>query len=723
MFIRQICSVLIALLPLFSHAQSISVAEARVLPAGAVVTVRGVVTNGSELGPVRFLQDGTAGIAAYPGSGSAAGFEQNVSTGDSVEISGTLTLYHGLLEISPVTGYQVISSGHPLPIPKAVALSDLSDDLEGQLVRLSCISFDDAGGLFSGSGTYALSDAAGDPSSIYLRNESPLQGFSIPAEPVQLTAIVSQYDDFQLLPRGNADINSASCLFFLQKPTPSDLSTTGFTLNWQTNLPATSKLHYGPTPALGSELILPGSSQEFSANLTGLQPGSLYWAQVEATQNGATVFSETAPFSTVSSSSGQIKVFFNHAIDISLVGGLAPSGQSFAACRDETIARIDAAQQTLDVTMYNNNRSDITYALKQAQARGVRVRYIASSTTDNTALSPAPAFPVVYGNDEALMHDKFMVIDAALPDKAWVMTGSMNWTTGNMTEDYNNLLFIQDQSLALAYTLEFEEMWGSTGALPNLANGRFGSAKTNNTPHYFLVGGIPVQSWFSPSDGVTGRIVETIQSADDRLDFALFTFTKNEPGNALLDAYNGGVAVRGLIENIDDPGCEYDYLLANGVPVFPHPGNALLHHKYVEVDAFSPNSDPAVLTGSHNWSYTAETANDENTLVIHNADIARLYAAEFQERWSENATATLEPDQSGFCIGPNPVSDVLTIYASDKNPEINGLEVFDALGRPMRAFQANPGRMNLGVQSLPAGYYLLRILTEHGVAAIPFQKI
>lgn len=723
MFIRQICSVLIASIPLFSNAQSIPIVDARALPAGSVVTVRGVVTNGPELGPIRFLQDGSAGIAAYPGGGSTAGFEQNVSTGDSLEISGVLTLYHGLLEISPVTSYEVISSGHPLPAPKPVTLSELTDALEGQLVSLSCVSFDDAGGLFSGSGTYSLSDAAGDPSSIYLRNESPLQGFSIPAEPVQLTAIVSQYDDFQLLPRGSADLNAASCLFFLQKPTPSNLSATGFTLNWQTNLPVTTKLRYGSSPALGSELILPGSGQEFSVELTGLQPGTLYWAQVEASQNGATVFSETTPFATVSASSGLIKVFFNHSIDASLIGGLAPSGQSFAACRDETIARIDAAQQTLDVTMYNNNRSDITYALKQAQARGVRVRYIASSTTDNTALSPAPAFPVVYGNDEALMHDKFMVIDAALPDQAWVMTGSMNWTTGNMTNDYNNLLFIQDQSLALAYTLEFEEMWGSSGALPNLANGRFGSAKTNNTPHYFLIGGIPIQSWFSPSDGVTGRIVETIQSADDRLDFALFTFTKNEPGDALLDAFNAGIAVRGLIENINDPGCEYDYLLANGVPVFPHPESAYLHHKYVEVDAFSPNSDPTVLTGSHNWSYTAETANDENTLVIHNADIARLYAAEFQERWLENATATTEPTEAGFFISPNPANDYLIVRAGDNALKITELEVFDALGRRMLSFHTDPDKRQINVQILPAGYYLLRILTEHGVTALPFQKI
>ena len=42
-----------------------TIADARALGVGQTVTVSGVVTNGSELGPIRYLQDGTAAIAAY----------------------------------------------------------------------------------------------------------------------------------------------------------------------------------------------------------------------------------------------------------------------------------------------------------------------------------------------------------------------------------------------------------------------------------------------------------------------------------------------------------------------------------------------------------------------------------------------------------------------------------------------------------------------------------
>jgi len=47
-----------------------NILEAREMPIGTVVTVKGIATNGSELGIIRYMQDATAGIAAY---GSAVG--------------------------------------------------------------------------------------------------------------------------------------------------------------------------------------------------------------------------------------------------------------------------------------------------------------------------------------------------------------------------------------------------------------------------------------------------------------------------------------------------------------------------------------------------------------------------------------------------------------------------------------------------------------------------
>ncbi len=707
--------------PFQVFAQIISIAQARALLPGNVVTVRGVVTNGSELGKIRFLQDGTAGIAAFPGTGSAPGFDTTVKTGDSIEVTGPTVSYNGLLEISPVTNWQVISSGNPLPAPKPVMLDQISNALEGQLVSIPCVTFGDTGN-FTTAGVYNISDADGSQAIVYLGSGHPLLGSAIPSPPVMLTAIVSEFNDFQLLPRSASDFQSAPCFYFSKKPGQTDIQTTGFKVLWQTNLLSSTKLRYGTTPNPSNEVILPVQTMSHTHQLTNLEPGTIYWIQIEATHNGNIILSETVSFATRSLSSGQIKLYFNHPIDVPTANGLLPDGQSVGEVLGETIARIDAAQQTLDVALYNNNRSDITNALKAAHARGVRVRYIAAAATANTALNPAPPFPVVYGNEESLMHDKMMIIDADLTDKCWVMSGSLNWTSGNINNDFNNTLFIQDQSLARAYELEFEEMWGSSSAQPNPSNSRFGSQKTDNTPHHFIIGDIPVESWFSPSDPVTSRITSAIRTADSEALFAMFTYTHNDMSAALLQVRDEGAEVRGMIENIFDPGEEFSYLEAQGVNVKQHSLDGDLHHKYAVMDADAPGSAPVVVTGSHNWSYTAETANDENTLIIYDADIALLYKAEFEKRWMENTVSTEVPVFQQIKAFPNPVSDVLNIQF-EANPG-DDVQVKNILGSTVLQTAATDSEiLRLNVGSLSPGFYFAVIETRYGIATVSFQKI
>ncbi len=706
--------------PVFSFAQVISISTARSMPAGAVVTVRGVVTNGDELGKIRYMQDGSAGVAAFPGTGSVPGFESTVKTGDSIQVTGTLVLFHDLLEITPLTDWQVISSNNTLPAPKPIALAGISNDLQSQLVSIECVHFSNAGGVFATSGTYNIVDADGSGAKIYIRSGHPLQNTGIPASPVHLTSILSAYDDFQLLPRFSNDLIPTPCFYFTAKPDQSDIQKTSFTIAWETNQPSSAKLRYGTTPTPSTEIDLPAQSVGHSYNLTNLVPGTIYWVQIEAQYNGETILSEIKPFATQSLSSGQIKVYFNHPIDLSSANGLTPAGQSFDEVLDEILTRIGSAQQTIDVALYNNNRIDITNSLKQAYANGVRVRYVAAIDGTSPALNPAPPFPVIYGNSSALMHNKFMVIDAGIADKSWVMGGSMNWTTGNMVDDYNNVLFIQDQSLAKCYELEFQEMWGSSGAQPDVANSRFGAEKKNNTPHKFIIGTVPVESWFSPSDQVTSHITDAIRTADSEALFALLTFTKDEQAGALVEAFDQGVQVRGMIENVGDQGTEFNYLLSQGINVQQHSISGILHHKYGVIDADAPGSDPMVVTGSHNWTFSAETANDENTLVIHNADIATLYKAEFERRWVENTTSTSVPAGQSYRILPNPAADQIILTG----PARGSVSIRDVSGKEwMFEILHSSATTQLDIKNLPAGHYFAVINTPDGVTSIPFQKI
>ena len=130
----------------------------------------------------------------------------------------------------------------------------------------------------------------------------------------------------------------------------------------------------------------------------------------------------------------------------------------------------------------------ITTAINDAYDRGVRVRYITCESTATMALVslndniPVLERPEVIG----IMHNKFIIIDADVADSTWVLSGSTNWTSEQIFNDPNHIIMVQDQSVARTYELEFNEMWGSDGDEPDAANAKFGSDKSNNTPHQFL---------------------------------------------------------------------------------------------------------------------------------------------------------------------------------------------------------------------------------------------
>jgi phosphatidylserine/phosphatidylglycerophosphate/cardiolipin synthase-like enzyme len=293
----------------------------------------------------------------------------------------------------------------------------------------------------------------------------------------------------------------------------------------------------------------------------------------------------------------------------------------------------------------------ITNAINDAYERGVRVRYITCESTTTAALgtlnSNIPRIERPEGM--GIMHNKFIVVDADVADSAWVLSGSTNWTSSQIFDDPNHIIMVQDQSVARTYELEFNEMWGSDGNEPDDENAKFGSNKTNNTPHHFIVNGNDFEVYFSPTDNTTLNISNALKSADDEIDFALLVFTNNQLGTTIAEEHESGVEVNGIIEQINTEGSEYDFLVEEGVNVISHQGfGDSFHHKYCIVDHDNTDSDPLVITGSHNWSGAAETNNDENTMIIHDANIANQFFQEFNERMNEIENQ-VEP--SFNCVG------------------------------------------------------------------------
>ena len=664
----------------------ITIAEARQMPEGSSVSIRGIVTHGEELGPIRYLQDDTGGIPVYaPGA-----FSDDALEGTEISVTGDLKDFRGLLEIDPVSVYQVMSSGNDLPDFQIITPAGMNEDTEAELVQINGVTFEDGGGIFA-VGTYFF-NLDGERGQTYIRTGHPLIGTNIPLASVNVAGIVSQFDgNYQLLIRGERDLVIADAFFIAENPVQSNIGKNSFDVSWETNVDGTTRLRYGTTTDMDQEVSVAGMTSTHTATLSGLEPATFYYVQAVSEKDGLEVMSTMKYFSTVSNSSGEIQVYFNKIVDPSYsTGGLAVTTTA-AGIEAAIIKKIDEAQNTIDISMYNNNRRPIRDALERAYDKGVIVRYISFQENLNSALSdPIPNFPVfpLKHSERGLMHNKYLAIDAGSEMDSWVLMGSLNFTEQNEVNDFNNMVFIQDQALAKAYTVEFEEMWGSSDPSPGIFNTKVGLDKTDNTPHNFVINGQKVESYFSPTDNTTQAIVEAIKSADQSLDFALLTFTNNELGTAVLNANNDGVEVRGIIENINDQGGEYQYLKDRDVNVVDHPDAGSMHHKYAIIDGGAVASDPIVVTGSHNWSGGAETHNDENTLLIHSPEVANIFIQEFEQRWCEinfssgcfsnifdNGLKPLEME-----VTPNPILDNATL-------EIKGDEILDNLN--ISTFNAN----------------------------------
>ena len=136
---------------------------------------------------------------------------------------------------------------------------------------------------------------------------------------------------------------------------------------------------------------------------------------------------------------------------------------------------------------------------------------------------------------------------------------------------------------------------------------------------------------FSPQGGCQGMILEQIEDAQTRILAAVYSFTSDTIAQAFVSAHQRGVNVKVLMdeEQIDSEYSQADFLTSHGIEVRhdTHPG--LMHHKFAVID------DSVTISGSYNWSWSAENRNDENLLVITSHEIVNLFEERFEMLWNQ----------------------------------------------------------------------------------------
>jgi len=317
----------------------------------------------------------------------------------------------------------------------------------------------------------------------------------------------------------------------------------------------------------------------------------------------------TTPERSAVVGTGQIEVYF------------APVSPSHPfGIDDALVAHIAGAQETVHAAFYDLGLMMVAEALIERHRAGVEVALV---TDSDYAKRPAfqacvdAGIPVRLDARSSFMHNKFCIVDNEV-----VWTGSANVTENGMYRNDNNALIIHSPHLAHNYATEFLEMF----------QGHFGPQSPANTPYPLLeVGGILIETYFAPEDGVEEQIIRTISETEEHLGFMAFSFTSQAVAEAMVARMGAGVRVRGVFE-ARNAGSRYsrdEFLAEAGADIRLDGNPNSMHHKVMLMDG------ARVLTGSYNFSNNANTRNDENVLIIHDPALAQAYESEFERVWAE----------------------------------------------------------------------------------------
>jgi phosphatidylserine/phosphatidylglycerophosphate/cardiolipin synthase-like enzyme len=769
------------LLTSVSFSQVVDIANLRIndssgIPVniGQTFTVSGIVTCSDQFDSPSNIQDATGGISVFGNS-----FISQVSLGDLVTVTSTISHFNGLTEFDfTSSGSSVtIHSNTQVPEPTVLTINDITtqqwdgfEAYEGLLIRINNVTISGSGN-FIGSTNYNITDPTGTLFS-GLRvdnNVSSIIGSIIPSGQVDIIGILGQYDTsppystgYQLQPRFIQDIVYDGAPLILTPVYASDIDINSFTVYFSTARKGNSQVKYGLTPSLELDsVIVDTDTTEHEVQITGLQSSTLYYFKAYSTNDIGTSSSALYSVRTaaLNPTTGTINVYFNFPVDttVAIPGNSAKGNVNF---QDKLVERINHANYSIDLALYSfSGMQEVADALVLAKNRGVKIRVVydhrypdypiqnsmQALINNGIQISQRPpetqAFP-------GIMHNKFIIFDArdTVASNDWLWTGSWNVTSTELNWK-NNVIEINDPSITSAYTTEFEEMWGSNTDTPNSSNAKFGYQKTDNTLHNFNIGGIDIQSYFSPSDGTTNKIISQINEADYSLYLALYVITRDDIRNTIVTRTNNGMSdLRGIVEDIDAPGSEFFTLQSYG-EFFQSP-SPTLHHKYGIIDASYTESEPTTVTGSHNWSSAAENDNDENTLIIKDVYITNQYMQEFKKRYNEaGGTGTfiipvveIEDEEntiSDFSYRlyqnyPNPFNPVTTIRFEIPYSQYVELTLYDVLGRKVRTlfegevpagivaidFSSQSGSAPVGKGgSLASGVYIYRIKTKDFTAS------
>lgn len=297
---------------------------------------------------------------------------------------------------------------------------------------------------------------------------------------------------------------------------------------------------------------------------------------------------------------------------------------------------IENSKKTIDVAVYGFTLTDVADALVKAKKRGVNVRVVANQS--HVFSKPSDAYQKLKAAkinmrtlrgtaDWGIMHNKIGIFDGHV-----VMTGSYNWTTAADQNNYENVVFRYDDEVVAGYSEYFEWMWNISrplsagGVYENIPVGQYGTPPQGKNTLTFNKKKFP-KYVFSPLGGAEETVIKAIEASTKEIIVCMYSLFSQPIGDALINAINRGVKVKVVVDRLQAGSSPLtQFFMDNNVDFRwskGYSGRGSMHHKYAIFD------NKLLMTGSFNWSFSANTNNFENAFLSTRADDVREYKKEF----------------------------------------------------------------------------------------------
>lgn len=276
------------------------------------------------------------------------------------------------------------------------------------------------------------------------------------------------------------------------------------------------------------------------------------------------------------------------------------------------VKAVESAKRSVMLLTYTLSDGQVIRALKAKAVEGVDVTVIVDAKASPQAKRQLGAnVHTLRRSPPGLMHLKMLIIDEKL---VWI--GSANMTFDSLRIHGNLMVAMEHPQLAM-HLLTYAR------ALPQAG------LSTPPPPILFALKEQQGELWLLPnSSGAAARLLALIASAQKTIRVAMFTWTRPDVTQAVIQAYQRGVDVEVVIDRRQGQGAGAETvhrLLQAGIPVALNQGDGLLHHKMMLVDA------SILVIGSANWTRSAFKNNDDCFLVLD--PLTQSQRSRLEELW------------------------------------------------------------------------------------------